>query len=393
MADNLLIFGGGILQLSIIEEARNLGFKTIVIDPDQNAPAINKADVFIRVAVDDFVKTKQIALDYNIIGLLTTATDKPILMMCRVAEELGLPFPSYKSCEIMLDKGKFKEFLKVNNIPHAAGTVYNNLLEVDKYQYKYPVIIKPLINSGSRGVFKCEYADELHDFIKEAQLYCEDNKFIIEEYVEGDEISVEAFVFNGEVCILQITDKIISESPYNVELGHFQPSKYSNKKKEINCLLQKVINLLGFNNAVIHPEIKINGGNITIIEIGPRLGGDYITSKLVPLSTGVSIEEIQIRLSTGTPFKFKTIEKAAIIEYLSFPQNRTVTKVLSEDILKTMFPELIEFKHTLTRGQKINQITSSMNRYGHYILYGNSINHLKYVSSRIQSFLNTSFFQ
>jgi biotin carboxylase len=393
MYNNLLVFGGGILQISIIEIAKKLGFRTIVIDPDHNAVGVEKADIFVRVDANDYLKTKKIADEYNVKGIVTSATDKPILMMCQIADELNLPFPSYISCETLLNKGKFKGFLKENHFPHAPGQVYDILMKIDAPEYKYPVIVKPLINSGSRGVFKCEYPEKLMDTIKETLLFCKDDKFIIEEYIEGDEVSVEAIVYNRKVIIVQITDKIVSASPYNVELGHSQPSIYSYKKEEISNLLQKVVDLSGIDNTVIHPELKINNDEITIIEIGPRLGGDYITSRLVPLSMEVNLEEIQIKIATNTPFKLNIVEKASLISFLDFPPDKIVKKIISEDRLKRIFPELIEFKHILNKGTQINRITNSMNRYGHYILKGDEIKRIQQISNKIRIFLMETFFQ
>ena len=110
---NILIFGGGPLQLSIIKRVKKLGLKSIVIDPDKNASGKIIADEFFTVSGDDFETTKQIAEKYRVKGIVTSATDKPILMMCRIAEALKLKFPSYSSCETLLDKAKFKSFLIV----------------------------------------------------------------------------------------------------------------------------------------------------------------------------------------------------------------------------------------------------------------------------------------
>src|SRR5690606_29219711 len=121
---------------------------SIVIDPDPNAPGKELADVFIPVGGQDYDATLEVAKQYRVKGVVTAATDKPILMMCRIAEELGLPFPSYQSCDTVLDKAKFKEFLKDNNLPHAEGQMFTGEVDVKGLDFTFPVITKPVVNSG-----------------------------------------------------------------------------------------------------------------------------------------------------------------------------------------------------------------------------------------------------
>jgi biotin carboxylase len=390
--DNLLIFGGGLLQLSIIGRAKTMGYKTIVIDPDKNAPAKYKADNFYAVAGDDFEKTLGIARDNRVRGIVTAATDKPILMMCRIAEELGLPFPSYESCETLLDKAKFKHFLAKNDLPYAKGAEHKGKIDVTQLDLAFPVITKPVSNSGSRGVIKCHDFQSLQIAIEETLQHTNDGRFLIEEYIDGEEISVEALVQNNKVHILQITDKKVTPPPYNVEIGHVQPSKYSYLNQEIEKLLQKIIDKSGLNNCALHPELKIKDNRITIIEIGPRLGGDFITSHLVPLSTGVNIEDLLVQISTGLPITYYIVNKASLVSYLNFDEGKKVMHVLPEKLLRHEFPCLVNFEFSLIKNENVKQITNSLNRYGNYIISGEDNLHLNIVKSKINKFIENYVF-
>lgn len=387
MLNSLLVFGGGELQISIINTARQMGFYTIVIDPNPNAYGKLFADKFIVVGADDYKNTLNIAKKYNVKGLVTSSTDNPILMMCRIAEQLKLPFPSYDSCEVVLDKGKFKEILKRNKIAHATGATYSCSDRIDESKFSYPVIIKPLSNSGSRGVIKCEIPEKLQKSINETLEFCRDERFIIEEFIEGDELSVEAIVYNNKVDIIQITDKIVSAPPYNVEIGHIQPSKYMSSKTEIYELLQKIIDITGLNNCAIHPELKTSNGKFTIIEIGPRLGGDFISSKLVPLSTSVNMEKIVINIAIGQSYQYDVSDKAALISYLNLPSTKEVKGVLSESELIKTFPNITEIKNNLKVGEVTKIITNSLTRYGYFILHGEKSNELIKLSESINHFI------
>jgi carbamoyl-phosphate synthase large subunit len=391
--NSILIFGGSVLQLSIIEKAKKMGFYTIVIDPNPNSDAKKLADEFFVVEGNDFNRTLEIALQFSIKGVVTAATDHPILMMCQIADELNLPFPSYHSCFTLLDKGEFKALLEINDISHAKGGVYNADSIVVSEDFLYPVIVKPIRGSGSRGVIKCDISSDLQKSIDECLSFCNDDRYIIEEYLEGDEISIEAYVYEHKLNIVQITDKNVSSPPYNVELGHMQPSKYLHMISDITNFLHKIVDLVGLNNCVIHPEIKIKNDIITIIEIGPRLGGDFITSKLVPLSTGIDMEEIQIKIATSQSVSILPISSASLISFLSFPSDGIVKDIVSERELKKLFSELDEFKCHLKIGNVIKPITNSLNRYGYFILKGNSVKSIEEIAITINCYLEKRMIQ
>lgn len=388
MKGAILIFGAGELQISIIKIANELDYQTVVIDPDKNAIGQKYADFFFQVDGDDYQKTLKIAKKFEIKGIVTAATDHPILMMCKIAEELQLPFPSLVSCDTLLDKGKFKFFLKANNIAHAKGDIYSSDDKIKTEILNFPVIVKPVKNSGSRGVLKCESIDKLQSAVAECLKFCKDGTFIIEEYINGDEISVEAYVMNSKVEIVQITDKLVTSPPYNVELGHYQPSKYMNFKSEIQNMIQIIVDKLNINNCILHPELKIDkNSKFTIIEIGPRLGGDYITSMLVPLSTGINIEKIQIQIATNNAVNLFYNKRNSLISFLTFNNGGTVKKIISKKILEENFIEIVDFQTNLFVGQSINIITNSLNRYGHFILQGNNRQKLEAKSTEIMNFL------
>ena len=112
-----MIFGGGELQLSLIKTAKKMGFSTIVIDPDENAPGKDISDLFFVVSAEDYQSTLEIAKNHKVKGLVTTATDHPIIMMAKIASELNLRFPTLESVSTILDKAAFKKVLQKSNIP------------------------------------------------------------------------------------------------------------------------------------------------------------------------------------------------------------------------------------------------------------------------------------
>lgn len=375
--DSIMIFGAGELQESIIKTSKNMGLIAVVIDPNPDAMAKPISDYFYCVDGNDYEGTLSIAKKHKIKGLVTSATDKPLMMMARVADKLELPFPSVNSVKNTIDKYQFKKILIENHLPCADGYLINSNIDairlLNNNLLRFPVIIKPIDNSGSRGVIKCDSISDLENFISETFKETKANQILIEEYLEGDEISVEGVVQDGRVHIIQITDKLTTEFPYNVEIQHFQPSKYSNSHFTIiKDVLQTIVEILKLDNCAIHPEIKITGGSIKIVEIGPRLGGDYITSHLVPLSTGVNIEEVLINISIGKKINYEVHQRYSIIKYFIFEPGRIVHENIILNQIKNQIRQISSINIRLEKDQVIPKITNSIDRYGFVIIFGDS---------------------
>lgn len=367
----VMVFGAGELQKSIISTSKNMELYTIAIDPDPNAVGKDCADVFYQVAGGDYDKTLELAKKYNISGVVTSATDKPLLMMAKIAETLELPFPSISSVMNSIDKYKFKQTLQANNIPCAKGVLINidsDLDAVIKHNgLVFPLITKPIDNAGSRGVIRCLSMDDLKESIHETFQETSSQTILLEEYLSGDEISIEAVVQDKKLHIIQITDKKTTDFPYNVEISHFQPSKYKAKcNSQLYDLLKKTVEVLGLDNCALHPELKLTKDGWKFIELGPRLGGDYITSDLVLLSTGVNIEELLINICIDRKIEYKIKDSSSEISFFNLESGKSL-KALPTDITNTD-PSIVKYKFDLKIGDIVPQIKNSLDRYG-FVIY------------------------
>jgi biotin carboxylase len=262
--------------------------------------------------------------------------------------------------------------------------VLNNTDEISKINIEYPAIVKPRDNSGSRGVIYCQDLKTLENAVQEAFQYTNKGNLLIEEFIEGKEYSVEGIHYNRESHVLQITEKIITDFPYNVELGHIQPANLSsNKQDKIKWLISNIAQALEFENCASHTELKINDKGIKIIETSPRLGGDFISSTLVPLSTGTNMEDMLIDIATRSGFSTEALKapfnKCSGITYFELPEG-IVTSISGLDKLSDI-DGVHDWKFDLEVGDKVNKITSSLNRYGYVILQSNDNCQLKNILS------------
>lgn len=367
---SILVFGVGELQRSIIERAKRMGHFVVGIDPYADAVCKDVCDAFETVSGQDFEGTLNVAKKYNISAIVTAATDKHLVMMARTAKALNLPFFSIETAEWATDKYLMKQRFIESGVPCAQGRLISNAGEAE--DLNFPIICKPRDNSGSRGVKLCRDLSELEVCIKEAFEVSKLDTILVEEFIEGREFSVESLHYDGKSEVIQFTEKKTTEFPYNVELGHKQPANLTEQERNlIRDIIQKIAECMHFENCPSHTELKVNERGIFVIETSPRLGGDYITSTLTPLSTGINLEDQLLHIALGEKVDIITesVDKASAICFFSFSKGTVVA--INEKINEVnSWPNLSDFQLKLKVGDKVNNITSSLNRYGYFIVTG-----------------------
>jgi biotin carboxylase len=285
----IAILGASYLQLPLVEKAKLMGVETHCFAWD-NEEAVCKyvADFFYDISVLEkeliLEKCRQIQID----GITTIATDICIPVVAYVAEQLNLIGNSVDSALRSTNKAQMRaSFLEhgVQSPRFAAMSAF----EPEKVQgFQFPLIVKPTDRSGSRGVTKVANLSELEDAINRAISESLEKNVVVEEFITGTEVSVEYISWEGQHYFLAITDKETTGEPYFVETAHHQPSFHSEAiQQKIKTETVKALNALGIEYGASHTEIKITEeGNVYLIEVGARMGGDFIGSHLVELSTG-----------------------------------------------------------------------------------------------------------
>lgn len=368
---SILIFGLSFLQKSLILQCRELGIKTIGIDISENPLCAEDVDAFEQVSGDNYERTIEVAKKYNVNGVICAATDKPLVMMARVAKALNLPFYSVDTAIWSTDKLLMKERFQQGGVPCAKGVVISSFEDFKREKWKFPLIVKPRDSSGSRGVIYCKDEAAVSDAIQEALMYSKKGNVLVEEFIDGPEYSIESLHYKGKTHVLQFTQKQTTSFPYNVELGHIQPADLTDKQKEeIGEIINKIAAIFKFDNCASHTELKICSGKIVVIETSPRLGGDFITSKLVPLSTGINMEKVLIKIAVGEEVGeddfVPGIKRCSAIRFFNLTEGEIIFIGDLGKIKKVA--GFKEYNFDLKKGDSINKITSSLNRYGWCIL-------------------------
>lgn len=368
-----MILGASILQLPAIKIAKRMGLDVIVADMNPHAIGFKEQDINkLIISTTDTPKVLIAAKKYKIDGIMTLASDVPMPTVAAVCQELDLPGVSPQTALNATNKAEMRKCFKKYGAPipdfYVVRTI-NEFIQAAK-NFSDTFIVKPADNSGNRGIKLIKATDNIAELTKAFEYssqYTRDGRILLEEYMDGDEFSVETISVNGDCHVIQITDKITSGAPYFVELGHTQPSRYdADTQAQIAKAAHAGIKALGIDNGPSHAEIKLTSNGAKIVEIGARLGGDCITSHLVPLSTGVNMIESCIHIALGeTPDLSPKFDRGAAIRFL-MPAPGILRAIHGAETVRKI-PGIIEVGFMKEIGDTIPEMRNGIDRVGYVI--------------------------
>ena len=364
-----MIVGASVLQLPAILKAKEMGLYVGVADYNPQAIGIQYADEFFNASTMDEEAVLSAALKFKPDGIMTLATDMPMRGVAKVSEKLGLHSISYDTAFKATDKFEMIKAFKAHDVASPWFFTVDSLEELKalESQMSYPCIMKPTDNAGSHGVVLANDFDELLQSYEYSRASARHGRVIIEEYLKGNEVSVEVMVVDGKVNILQITDKLTTGAPHFVEMGHSQPSRHPlETQKAIKDLAAQACNAVGIDQGPAHVEMMVTERGPVMIELGARMGGDNITTALVPLSTGIDMVKATIDVALGnTPDIEPKCLCGSAIRYLEAPEG-IIASITGVEEAKQM-PHVKDVIMTKAVGDPSTPIHCSNDRIGSVI--------------------------
>lgn len=297
------IIGAGYLQVPLVQKAKAMGIYTICFAWEEGAVCRDICDEFFPVSILEKEKILDLCKEKQIDGVVSIASDVAVPTVNYIANKLSLTGNSDRSSLLSTNKYAMRNAFREQQLlipDYFEFTDEKDLTRADSM--RYPLIVKPVDRSGSRGVLFVRDKNELRSAVAYAKKESFSGKVIVEEFISGKEISVEAISWQGKHHILTYTDKVTSGFPYFVELEHHQPSIFNTEKfyEKIQSVVVQGLNSLEIENGASHAELIItDNGRIYLNEIGARMGGDFIGSDLVELSTGYDFLKGVIEISLG----------------------------------------------------------------------------------------------
>ena len=387
---SIFILGASRLQVPAIKKAKEKGLFVYVLDYDPNAVGIQYADRFLEISTIDKEAVYKAALEYKPDYIITCTSDMPVRTVSWVCEKLGKETDiSYEGAICATDKTAMRKRMLERGVPVPEFHVVKNLDVFLEVAEKMPCrfILKPADSAASRGVVLVdkEKAFNLEELYRYCVRYSRSGDVLIEEFMEGPEVSVEAYSVSGEPYIITITDKKTTELPFFVEIGHTEPSCLKHdQQKEIRKIADAAIRAIGMENGPTHTEIIVTSKGPKLVEIAARLGGDFITSHLVPLSTGVDMIECSFATLLGEEVSCqRKINRGAAIRFIQGEEG-VISKIEGLEAAAAM-PGVQEVELYVREGNRIRPLENSSDRLGHVIAVGKDATEAAYNAERAVS--------
>lgn len=362
MNKKILILGAGNAQLDLINYCNSIGLETYGCSYTNTDKGIPLLDHFAQINIIDFEKVKEYFIKNQIDYIYSVGSDIAVPTVCKVAEETGnFSFVSSKTAEVCCNKHLMREAMGDSrfNLPYIVCSSYR---EIDFF----PAMLKPVDSQGQRGVFLVNNNDELKRYFEKSISHSKSGKVIIEKYVSGDEVSVNAYIKDSDVIFSIISDReSFKNLPGGIIKAHHLPSVYENTStaEKINELVNETVKKLEINNGPVYFQIKVADGNPYLIEVTPRLDGCHMWN-LINRYCGVNLFELTMKHFFGEDIK---IEKFTPIKYpmhLEFFCEPPETVFDEEKYNNYFFDYSFMYYHT---GDKVRKLNGYMEKCGYRI--------------------------
>ena len=374
MMKKIMVLAAGLLQIDVIEKAKSMGYYVLAVDGNPKAPGFNVADKAICADIVNEETMLKIARDEHVDGVIHPCSEVSMAVMGRINDELGLSGISREQAICATNKHLMRKAFEKGNAPSPKSILAQDAedaLSRLQNEFDTDAILKPSRNSGSRGIAKVSRNMDKGDFIRaydEALSESRDHSVLIEQFIEGPEFSIEMIVWRGDIHVLTVTDKKTTGAPHFVELGHNQPSCFSATDVEtLKAAAVAGVRALGVNNCACHAEAKLMNGKAYLMEVGARLGGDFISTELTHLSTGVDMvaAAIDVALGVEPDLSAKEEPKGVCIRYFC-PKPGKLVSISNTEVLNN--PHVYLWEIYPKEGDVIPAVTSSLCRSGHVIV-------------------------
>lgn len=361
----LLVLGGGISQLDLIERAKKLGLSVYVCGGSILENIKDIADGYRILDIREVVEVENYAQEINANFLFTVGLEMALPIIETVSTNLSLPQFFYNECLTKFsDKGTWRKVLGdiEGNVKYKEGTSLEDFSDWKKF----PAIIKPVDGSGQRGVYKVNSFSDIAQVIKDSLKFSKKNKLIIEEFIGGSEISVNTFVEDGSVKFIIPSDRIsYSNYPGGIIKEHHIPTKVEVDYKKLEKLITDVITKMSINNGHIYFQIKVENKIPKLIEFTPRFDGCHMW-RLITIATGVNLLDWAIEWLMGK--RHMKVEKSKIesIYKTKFISDKPGTLVKQEKYSVERNPLYKQWYYN--NGDMVKTVTGYLEKVGYVIV-------------------------
>ena len=301
----IMILGAGEGQIPLIHRAKDAGWHTIVVSPKGDYPGFALADEIAYCNIADVDAIADLAQTMQINAIATDQTDIPVMAIRQVSQKMELPAIQCEDINNFRYKSRMRQLCQSAGIKTIPYRVSDNLADVEQFFRLLegdPVILKPVDSQGSRGVTRVGSLSELQEAYDKAMSYSKEKKVIVELFIDGQEVEVDTVMYHNEIKAVLIGDVFNFRSiPIFSAYERIYPSQLPEvTQAEIRRVNAQTLSILGIHTGWTHGEYMVaKNGDVYLLEVGARGGGNYIGSDIVRTMMGVSTDEMAFRTAIG----------------------------------------------------------------------------------------------
>lgn len=312
----LLVLGAGAAQLGLLEASRRLGVDVVAADADRDAPGFALAGTPAVVSTEDEEGVERLARAERVTGLVSPGADWPVLVAARVAARLGLQHPlGPGTAARATSKSLQRVCFAASGVPHPRA--------LDPAEPSFPCVVKAPDRQGQRGLALVRHAGDLPNALAAAAAVSRSGAVLVEELVEGPEVTVNAFSLRGRFQPLAVTDRLTADPPaFGVALAHVWPSEHA--VEEAVEAARAAVTAIGVRDGPSYTQLRLAADGPRVLETAARLGGGH-DADLVRAVTGIDLHAAAIALALGerpTLAPSAPIAAAGCVRFLVAPPGR-----------------------------------------------------------------------
>ncbi|MBN1588319.1 MAG: ATP-grasp domain-containing protein [Pirellulales bacterium] len=373
--DNVMILGAGVYQLPLIRKVKEMGFRAVVVSINGDYPGIPEADRFLPIDTTDVEAVLAAARDHRIRAVVTTGTDVCIPALGAVNDALGLCGVSRRAAVICSNKAKMKDALAKNHLNTAEYAHFETCENGLQFAARigFPVIVKAIDSSGSRGIMKANTSSEFAVAWKAAAASTRSKTILVERFLSGTEFGVQAFVRGGDVVGLFPHRDTVTQPPISTPIGHAMPLSLGDEAtRDVETLVAGALSAIGIRDAVCNIDLMMVQGRPWLLEVGARMGATCLAEN-VGTYAGFDTYEYVVALALG--------EKPSLPSPSAMPRQPNASLLLRGDtdgIVRDVnvpdavrqHPDLVSLRIDVVPGNRVRRFQVGPDRIGHIVVKG-----------------------
>ncbi len=393
MDKTIMLLGGNYYQMTAVKAAKELGCHVITVDYLPNNPAHKYADEYYNVSTTDMESVLKLARSLKIDGIVSYASDVSAPTAAYVAEKMNLPTNPYEAVVKLTHKDLIRPFMEKYHFHIPKGKGFQKYEDAKNFfeKLKKPVMIKPADASGSKGVSKIFEEWEFESAYRNAKGYSNSKTVIVEEFIEreGYQIAGDGFLIDGKLVFTGFMNEHFDRlcNPL-VPIGESFPSVLPKELKEKGRTeIQRLLSYLGMKNGAVNLDFIVDKeGNIYILEIGPRNGGNLITDA-IKYASGVDLAKYTVMSALGMDCielheePVRTFTSSYVVHAQKDGEYRGIQ--ISDEIKN----DIVRFDMFITKGEKVHRFNNGGYGMGAMLIRHRSIDEMLYRMDHMEEYI------